>query len=497
MSASVPHEEIRDKEDRGWTFRLLDLVRSSETPEPELGEAFDTLGRLEDFRSIVPLTEMVDDRRLPEGLRRAASAAVANFDGTTTEVQRRAWWAGDSVQQAHALVLMERPEADIVEAVALDDRHRLQARALSTLTWGFEEPRFQPPKIRALGHPDPEVRRMAASALHWDEPVAAEEALLAATGDASEVVVLEATDTLRYYKSRRVLRALSDLANSEHEAISAAATVSFDSLRDDFEMHTVRSGDPQEHELLAQWLEPVADLVSWSDPAERPSYPTSVRDGSSAAELLLAMIEELDGEWAAKKMALSGLRWSDYSSSDRERLTEPLSMHPDPEVRSKAAGALAVWDETERLLAMLTDPDSNVRKSAAYYLGEVPRSEMVAPAAWHYLTTAWGTTATESLRTYVVHAPADEAKRCLVDLALDDPRESVRAHAVSHLVDLRAREELASMTPLLTDPPGVTWAVHIAVLDGLHELALGPPDLSHLLDVDNLDLMESVFPLLI
>ena len=43
---------------------------------------------------------------------------------------------------------------------------------------GIEQPRFQALKVRALSHPDPDVRATAASTLLWDEPVCAELALL-------------------------------------------------------------------------------------------------------------------------------------------------------------------------------------------------------------------------------------------------------------------------------------------------------------------------------
>ncbi len=52
-----------------------------------------------------------------------------------------------------------------------------------------------------------------------------------------------------------------------------------------------------------------------------------------------------------------------------------------------------------------------VRKSAMYYLGDTPKSGLVAEAAWRYLPDARGTTAQEALRTYVHHTPRDEATK--------------------------------------------------------------------------------------
>lgn len=49
--------------------------------------------------------------------------------------------------------------------------------------------------------------------------------------------------------------------------------------------------------------------------------------------------------------------------------------------------------------------------------------------------------------------------------------------------------------PLLEQPPGVTWAVHIQLLGGVRKLGLPEPPLDHLAAVDNLDLVRSVVAL--
>ncbi len=56
---------------------------------------------------------------------------------------------------------MKRSEEDIIVAVASDDGHPLQRMALVCMAFGFDEPGHQPVKIRALAHPDPDVRDAA------------------------------------------------------------------------------------------------------------------------------------------------------------------------------------------------------------------------------------------------------------------------------------------------------------------------------------------------
>lgn len=174
MTGDVRHRRIRETQDRSWTFALLEHVRAGSTPDAATEETFRTLADLDDYRSTGPLTAMVENAQLPGPTRRAASQVLRVLDDTTTSARRRAWWAsGDSENMAHALRLMERPEADIVVAVAGDDSHPLQSLALEAMAFGFDEPDLQPVKIRALDHPNSDVREAAADVLLWDEPVAA------------------------------------------------------------------------------------------------------------------------------------------------------------------------------------------------------------------------------------------------------------------------------------------------------------------------------------
>lgn len=492
------HERIRETEDRSWTLALLEQVRSPSTVEAERSEAFRTLVYLEDHRSIGPLTEMVEDVGVPEQAREAASVVVRGFDDTTTPRRRRTWWeSGDRVLMAHGLSLMTRSEADIITLVAGDDRHPLQAVALDALAFRFDEPEYQQLKTRALRHPKAEVRATVADGLMWDEPVAAESALVRAASDLSIDVATAALNTLRYYSSRQVLRTLAERRGALGEQVRAKAVESFDDLQGTF-VYAATESDRAEVELIRAWMEPIRDLVPWSDerpPQEAP--PCRIRRPRVAVpeKELLALLDDSDGEWAAKKGTLRTVAWDDYASEERARLATVLSGHPDPEVRSIAAVPLAAWSKIEELLVLARDPSFSVRKSAIYSLGQAPRDPALAEPAWTYLTDAGGTTASEALQTYVTHADPTEARKRLANLAQTDRREGVLTTAIHSLVELAAAPEIETLLPLLREPPGVTWAVHIQLLDALRKLRLPAPQLDDLASVDNLYLVRSVVAL--
>jgi hypothetical protein len=97
------------------------------------------------------------------------------------------------------------------------------------------------------------------------------------------------------------------------------------------------------------------------------------------------------------------------------------------------------------------------------------------------------------LGTCVHHAEPAVAIPRLAALVADPERgENLRHAAVDDLADLGAREEITRLTPLLSEPPAVTWALHIALLGAIERLGLPRPDLAHLWPVDNLDLQVAL-----
>jgi hypothetical protein len=71
-------------------------------------------------------------------------------------------------------------------------------------------------------------------------------------------------------------------------------------------------------------------------------------------------------------------------------------------------------------------------------------------------------------------------------------REGLRAAAVRHLAGLRAAEDLRQLAGQLSEPPAVTWALHLALLDAITGLSLPTPDIGHLGAVDNLHVQAAV-----
>ena len=98
------------------------------------------------------------------------------------------------------------------------------------------------------------------------------------------------------------------------------------------------------------------------------------------------------------------------------------------------------------------------------------------------------------MEAVVRHAEAGVALPRLVSLAAERrQREGLRVAAIWHLEAGGAVEEVGRLAPvLLREPPAVTWALHIAVLDALAALALPAPDLGPLREVDNQHMQEAV-----
>ncbi len=129
-----------------------------------------------------------------------------------------------------------------------------------------------------------------------------------------------------------------------------------------------------------------------------------------------------------------------------------------------------------------------MRKAAAYHCAALAPDPALAPILWRHLH-APGTASTharETLASWVVHVDRAAAVAPLVGLVREDPRESVRTRAVEALVGLEAREAVRELCALLQAPPRVTWAVHLAILEGCLALAVDPGPLAMLDEVDAL-----------
>lgn len=130
-----------------------------------------------------------------------------------------------------------------------------------------------------------------------------------------------------------------------------------------------------------------------------------------------------------------------------------------------------------------------------YRLGLLPADARIAAVAWSHLNRpgVFGMHATETLGTFVAHASRDEAVPKLFSIATDPARpENLRRAAVDDLVGHGATAEVARLTGLLAEPPVVTWALHIAVLEACADLDLPAGNVSVLEEVDNVFVQAAV-----
>ena len=493
----VPHDAIREAQDRTWTTRLVARLRR--TQEDDLTACVDSLIALEDFRATPLLHAVLEDTSLPLEARDAAGRVLRELGSHPEGATLRAWWSGgDAVLNRHALLCMGIAEEDIVLSVLKDDAHPQHIDALQAMSFGFEAPRHQAVKMHALTqHPEVRVRAAAANALHGDEPACAEAPLIQCLVRAYAGTDLIPTDTnlavqvlntLRYYPTLRVVEAVSACIHRRARPLREAANDTLSELRDMFQM--ALDGEPSE--ALLTWMKPAIDTLGLRPRTEKPApFPSAAkRIAAHTTDALIAMLDELDGPW---RVTLETLAASAHLEADKARLVPYFDAHPDPLVRARSCALLAAWGEQEALAMRLSDVHFEVRKSATYHLGQTKPNAALAARLWDQLhaPSTTGTHAYETLDAYVTHAPLEESRARLERLVNEDAREPVRRHAVYALMRLQCSDEVLRLLPLLKEPPRVTWAVHIALLDACKTLGLRP-DVSALRAVDHLDVQVAV-----
>ncbi len=498
----IPHLILRDREDRSWTFRLLDRLASPELTDAERDAVAGSLTCLDDPRAMAPLLAMIEDRERPESVREAVGAVLRGAGNPASGPTLRGWWQqDDAVLRRHALLSMGRAEADLLEPVLADPAHPLHLQAILTTELGFDEPRFQAPRIAALDHPDPRVRRAAAEALVWTAPCAAEEPLLRRAADPDASVAIAAMKTLEHYPTRRVLGGLAARVSDPRPAVAAEAVEALETLRGRA-LSALIHAPSTERAALCAWMDPVWSILEFTSddlvPAPRSPRPRQSQPVASLpAADVVALFAEPDGPWAERKALVAAVDPLTFSSADRALLTPFLAGHVDPWVRERGAHWLAAWGDHATLLDLARrDEAFGVRKSAVYGLGLVPFTPAIADFAWEHLH-APGTTsahAGETLRACVAHTPVAEAAPQLLALAQRDRREIVRAQAIHELAAIEQTSALAKLLPLLEEPPVVAWVVHLALLDAVIRLDLPLPELASLRAADHLDVQRALAP---
>jgi hypothetical protein len=493
----IPHQAIRDAEDRSWTGRLLDRLEHPGLAAAERSEVVLSLERLADPRAEARLGAILADAGREEAVR-ADAGMILRATGAVDRAAIRAMLRdGDEVLRRHAVLAMDHGEADLVLPIAADPAHALHREAIEAMEFGFEAPAHQALKIAALRHADPEVRRTAAEVLLWDQPVAAEDALHAALRDADDAVAAAAADTLRCFRSRRCLLELA--AAREREGTPGdLASDSFEEVRLAYGDALQRVDGPGRAALL-RWMRPVWDLLAFEDEEIAPEsgergVPASPQRDAISAEALRAALADPDGGWAEKRRLLQRADPQSIDVGARAELGRLLAAHPDPAVREEGARLLAGWGHEAAVIALIDDPRFTVMKAAVYQLGRMPPSARAARVTRAHLDDprVRSTHAYETMEAWAAHAPRAEVQRLLVDLALHDDREALRFHAVHALGELGAVKEIGELLPLLSGPPAVTWSVHLALLEVCAGTGVAPCGHEALREVDDLDVQAAL-----
>lgn len=477
---------------------LLDELLAA-TDRQALSSVADALVALDDPGSVKPLFDILCDQGAPTAVREAASRVLDRLQNAPdySAQQLRAWWhAGDLVLQRHALGHANEPWRGIVEGILNDPSHPLRVDAVETLTSEFEADWATERLIAALGHPSSEARTAAAESLYWTERVRALPALVAAAHDPAPSVAIKALDTLRFYCSRQAISAAHALRTHADSETRDAAQRCWEDLRAD----VLGALCQRRTELyLRAFFAPVWSLLSIqpSDIEEirAPSTRSPAREEASLPEWLAspdtlrAFLLALDVERDERETLLYRVPWERVPEEQRGEIARLLAQSPDVVVRQPAARVAGTFRQRDVLLALLDDAKSLVRKSATYFLRELPPEPALAARVWSRLPSTTGIDATQTLETAVaLDAPRIWWPRVAALVRASDVEEELRCAAVHELKEAGAADLLIPCMQLLLQPPPCTWALHIALLDAAIALRLPLPNCSHLADEDDLHL---------
>jgi hypothetical protein len=502
----IPHEEIRDKEDRSWSFRLVRALEESRD-EDEIEEIAQTLQALDDYRTVEPLTALVENLELDELVREGACDALYGCTTTESLGTRQKWWSSeDETIKLHAVRKSKRSDGDLIERLASDPDNDFYIDAIKRMALGYEEERFQKLKINALYHSNPIVCGFAADTICNDEPVAAEDALIALAENEDDWAAKEALSVLWYYYTQKNLLFLHDKCTTGRVELQEDYQKAFEQVRDSFTSYfkEFEKKDSVEAKILIKWMQPVWHILypdqqsPWKEIVEEES--NSATDSAKQVKTLsvqdiINRFDNADGLWHDRWSFTEGVDWQSFSENEQKTLIKYFSTHPDWSVRDICGNKLAKMNATDALVELLSDPVHEVRKMASYYLCEVPKESRIAPILWSQLQNicVQNTYSSETLGSYVHHEPDEELlEKRLFDLALNEERTDVKYKAIEVLDKRKARKYIEQLVPLLKPEPFVNWGIHCAILNACAKLKIPVPNAHELAKIDDFFLQSSL-----
>ncbi len=497
MVGVIPFDAIRETGDRSWSLRLVEeLAYGLEGDRDKIIEVLSNLG---DRRTDQPLLAIVFDSSKTEAVRKAASDALFKTGSYHTEEERARWWAStDPVIVRHALLMSEPIEASYVTRIAADPTHSLYHEAIRTIEF-WEPPEFQKLIIQALDHDNPRVRETAAKCLLWEQPVAAENRLLALASDADEYVSTAALDTLNYCSSREIILELDRLRHNGPLSRQDWYQNSFDYVQEEFGWAIPGPDtEPKEKAYMLEWLKPVKHLLK---KRKQRTRKTTTKASDTKVELekpeltarsIIEDLSEVDGLWDQKEYRYYRVDWAAFNDQDRQSLKRFFAHHADPMVREIGSRAFAAWQDAAAILSSLHDCDFGVLKTSAYHSRYLAANQAIANRLKELIEdpNVMNTFAHEALESFVFHSKSSETYDWLLELAKQDTRPSIRCTAVGELNSTDTNNRVKELVHILNEPPVNTWSLHCTILNGCERLWISRATVDYLKSIDNLFLQQ-------
>jgi len=545
-----PYESIQKNADCSWTLKLVDAIAAGEFRDDELERINSTLESLGDWRAVAPLKALMLNDKLPEKVRAAAAEALNGLPSDETEAQRREWFAsGDAVLMRYAIWTGEGTEQDIYLALATDPNHPLHKDGIDAIQY-YDYAVYQDLLIKALDHPDAEVRKVAARGLIWDEPWRAEEPLLRIAAQDIAEVASEALDTLCYFESKRVLSELSKLkedGRAEHkvhcenviywvcEEIARSLSHISDEQRafvdaylepvahilesagEDDDDEDEDAGEDEEEDQdndqekdadleNSDGDEAESQLEQKHEPDGKDSQPDSSATGDDesepesylTAQAAIEAIETIGLSQDGRRVLEGAIKWNEFSEADRLTMADYLTGHLAPAIRCMSIDPLIEWQMFDRVVALIDDQAQAVARAAQFKLKKIPRDESLAPKLWHIFKSGrWcGSALIEVFDSFLAHAPEEGLNDLLAELFWNDQRDAIKLQVIWALSKRESYSVLESFFPYLQRQPLINWAVHALIIEEFsrapNTAALQSLDLSHLKEVDDFGLQLSL-----